>query len=130
MVAQSRFFSFTDKPAAPREKKWLWQGMLMPGKLTLLTALWKSGKTTLLAHMLAQRRRGGEFLGLKVAAGRSVVVSEEPPDLWPMRHEQHQFGPELGILSRPFAGRPTLADLQELSTQLIDMKERTGLDLV
>ena len=102
----------------------------MPGKLTLLTALWKSGKTTLLAHLLAQRRLGGEFLGLKVAAGHSVVVSEEPQDLWPMRHSQHRFGPELSIVPRPFAGRPTFVEFEQLGAQLIDIREQTGLDLV
>jgi hypothetical protein len=130
MIAQPHFFSFTDEPAVAGEKQWLWHGMLMPGKLTLLTALWKSGKTTLLAHLLARRRHGGEFLGLNVAAGRSVVVSEEPRDLWPMRQAQHRFGPELAIVPRPFAGRPTLAELEELSARLVEMKEQSGLDLV
>ena len=31
---------------------WLWQGYLRPGDITLLTSLWKTGKTTLLAGML------------------------------------------------------------------------------
>lgn len=130
MVAQPQFFSFTDGPVAPYEKKWLWHGMLMTGKLTLLTALWKSGKTTLLAHLLARRRLGGEFLGLKVEAGPSLVVSEEPQDLWPTRHAEHRFGPELAIVPRPFAGRPTFAEFEQLSAQLIDMKKQRGLDLV
>src|SRR5207249_5540967 len=38
-----------------RQPRWLWHGLLGPGKLTLLTSLWKSGKTTLLAHLLARR---------------------------------------------------------------------------
>jgi hypothetical protein len=52
--------SDADKVAIP----WIWHGLLAPGKVTLLTSLWKSGKTTLLAHLLAQR--GREFLGLAV----------------------------------------------------------------
>src|SRR5947209_6964202 len=93
-------------PAVP----WLWHGMLAPGKVTLLTSLWKSGKTTLLAHLLARRRPqdpptvpaagnaepGCEFLDLAVAPGTSLVISEEPADLWPERRRRHDLGAELG----------------------------------
>src|SRR5262249_692479 len=65
-----------------RPSRWLWHGLLGSGKLTLLTSLWKSGKTTLLAHLLARRRHGGDFLGLAVVPGVSLIVSEEARDLW------------------------------------------------
>ncbi len=39
--------------------RWLWDGFLMPGDLTLLTSRWKTGKTTLLAGLL-QRLGTGE----------------------------------------------------------------------
>jgi hypothetical protein len=35
--------------------KWLWHGYLGPGKVTLLTSQWKSGKATLLAGLPGQR---------------------------------------------------------------------------
>jgi AAA domain len=38
-------------PAAPLS--WLWHGYLAAGNVTLLTSQWKSGKTTLLAVLLA-----------------------------------------------------------------------------
>jgi hypothetical protein len=84
--------------------RWLWHGLLTPGKLTLLTSLWKSGKTTLLAHLLAHRRSGEDFLGQAVRPGISLVVSEEPPDLCPECCRRHQLGQEVGVLTRPFAG--------------------------
>src|SRR5262249_51911703 len=31
---------------------WIWPGYIAPGAVTLLTALWKSGKSTLLGHLL------------------------------------------------------------------------------
>jgi hypothetical protein len=130
MSSQHQFVSFGDLSAPQHDKQWLWHGILMPGKLTLLTSLWKSGKTTLLAHLLAQRRRGGEFLGLKVRSGISIVVSEEPRDLWPQRNRQHDFGSELSIVTRPFAGRPTVADLEALNHHLLEYKAKRGLDLV
>jgi hypothetical protein len=109
---------------------WLWHGLLAPGKLTLLTSLWKSGKTTLLAHLLACRRLGGEFLGQAVTPGVSLIVSEEPRDLWAGRCRRHQLGQEVGILTRPFTGRPTFAQLEQLNAHFIELKTRRGLDLV
>ena len=38
---------------------WLWNGYVAPGKVTLLTSQWKSGKTTLVAVLLARMGRGG-----------------------------------------------------------------------
>src|SRR5262245_51889749 len=111
------FFDLNGNDSAPTS--WLWHGVLAPGKLTLLTSLWKSGKTTLLAHLLARRRQGGEFLGLAVAPGISVVVSEEPRDLWPERARRLGLGEEAGLLSRPFSGRPTFAQLEQLNASLI-----------
>jgi hypothetical protein len=116
--------------AALPATRWLWHGLLAPGKLTLLTSLWKSGKTTLLAHLLARRRAGGEFLGLAVTPGVSLVVSEEPRDLWPERCRRHRLGPEVGVLTRPFAGRPTVAQLDRLTADLVQLKAERGLDLV
>jgi AAA domain len=109
---------------------WIWHGLLAPGKLTLLTSLWKSGKTTLLAHLLARRHSGGEFLGLAVTPGVSLVVSEEPRDLWPQRCRRHRLGHEVGVLTRPFAGRPTCAQLEQLHADLLDARAERGLDLV
>jgi hypothetical protein len=131
MITRHQLISFDALPTAPPDNTWLWHGILKPGKVTLLTSLWKSGKSTLVAHLLAQRRKGGEFLGLTVRPGSSVVVSEEPSDLWPIRQRQHGYGSELAVVTRPFVGRrPTFADLEALNSQLIEHKARHGLDLV
>jgi hypothetical protein len=121
-------FGLDDDAVPPT--RWLWHGLLAPGKLTLLTSLWKSGKTTLLAHLLARRRQGGDFLGLAVSSGVSLVVSEEPRDLWPERCRRHRLGQEVGVLTRPFAGRPTFAQLEQLNAHLLGLKAERGLDLV
>lgn len=42
---------------------WLWDGMLAPGAMTLLTGSWKAGKSTLVSLLLDRRRDGGQLLG-------------------------------------------------------------------
>jgi hypothetical protein len=98
--------------------------------VTLFTSLWKSGKTTLLAHLLGRRRWGQEFLGQAVRSGGSLVVSEEPRDLWPERFRRHGLGQEVGVLTRPFAGRPTFAQLEQLNAGILELRTERDLDLV
>ena len=64
---------------------WLWEGMLAAGNVTLLTSVWKAGKSSLLALLLAGRREGAVLLGRLIEAGASAVVSEEPAELWRRR---------------------------------------------
>src|SRR5262249_28593224 len=49
---------------------WLWQGYLASGKITALISPPKSGKTTLLAHLLARLAQGGQLAGRAVMPGR------------------------------------------------------------
>ena len=68
--------------AAPR---WLWQGYVAAGKITLLTSQWKSGKTTLMAVLLARLAQAGQLAGLATFAARVAVFSEEAADDWARR---------------------------------------------
>ena len=43
-----------EQPPSPSPLSWLWRGYLAHGFLTLLTSQWKTGKTTLLAVLLAR----------------------------------------------------------------------------
>src|SRR6266404_240826 len=84
------------------DMNWLWRGFLAPGQLTLLTSLWKSGKTTLLSVLLARLKDGGELLGLPVRPAKALVLSEENSALWEMRRQRLAFGEQIGLISRPF----------------------------
>src|SRR5205823_12189701 len=75
--------------------RWVWHGYLAAGAVTLLTSQWKSGKTTLLAVLLARLHHGGQLAGAAVAAGKAIVVSEEPAALWANRGQALCFGPHL-----------------------------------
>jgi predicted AAA+ superfamily ATPase len=47
--------------------EWIWDGLIMPEAITLLTAPEKTGKTTLLSLLLDRRREGRRLLGRPVA---------------------------------------------------------------
>ena len=49
---------------------WIWTGLLRPGQITLITAPPKTGKTTLLSHLLAHRQNGTPLLDRPVRARR------------------------------------------------------------
>jgi KaiC/GvpD/RAD55 family RecA-like ATPase len=49
--------------AAPGIVPWLWHGYLAQGKVTALVSQSKSGKTTLVAHLLARMAQGGQLAG-------------------------------------------------------------------
>src|SRR4051794_13102115 len=66
---------------------WLWHGYLGPGKVTLLTSQWKSGKTTLVSLLLSRMQQGRQLLGLNVAAGKAFVISEESEADWRPRFQ-------------------------------------------
>ena len=61
--------------AAPGLLPWLWHGYLAQGKVTALVSQSKSGKTTLVSHLLARMAQGGQLAGLAVRPGRALVVS-------------------------------------------------------
>jgi hypothetical protein len=103
-------------PQAP-DQPWLWRGYLASGQLTLLTSLWKSGKTTLLSLLLSRLEAGGQLLGLPALPARALVLSEENPSLWRTRHQRLAFGDHVQFICRPFLGKPTNADWDALIDQ-------------
>jgi hypothetical protein len=109
---------------------WLWHGYLGPGKLTLLTSQWKSGKTTLLSVLLARMATGGTLAGLPVTAGRAVIVSEEAPGDWHLRCQHLGIGDHAAFLCRPFLFKPGLNQWLDLVDGLADECPRRGTSLV
>jgi hypothetical protein len=109
---------------------WLWDGYLARGNLTLLTSLWKAGKTTLLTGLLRSLADGEPFLGRDCEAARVVVVSEESRQHWLTRLASMPVGPHTRLMSRPFRGRPTPDQWNELVDRCFAMRQRGELDLI
>jgi len=124
-----RSYAALKLPAETR-RDWLWQGFLLPGAVTLLTSLWKSGKTTLLSVLLARLKTGGELAGLPVRAGRAVVVSEEAPELWWERGRTLALDGHVQWFCKPYQGQPTLQQWHDLLAQVGRMHDREPVDLL
>jgi hypothetical protein len=102
--------------SSPEESptEWIWNGMIARGNITILTSQWKAGKTTLLAGLLRALETGGTFLDLPCIAAKSLVVSEESVRHWAARQKTLPIGPHTRLVSRPFIGRPTPEQWDEL----------------
>jgi hypothetical protein len=109
---------------------WLWHGYLGPGKVTLLTSQWKSGKTTLLSLLLARMQHGGQLLGLAVAAGKAFVISEESQADWRERFGRLGIRDNVDLLCRPFTAQPGMDGWLALLDTAAAMHHRAGCDLV
>lgn len=87
---------------------WLWHGIIARGSITLFSALWKSGKTTLMAHLLKSCELGGPFCGLEVTPCRVLYVTEESEPRWADRRDRLGLADHVHFEIRPFAARPKL----------------------
>ncbi len=109
---------------------WLWQGFLAPGNITLLTSLWKSGKTTLISHLLARRKAAGDFLGVPLTAGKSAVITEEGAAVWAERSRQHDYGGNVCFFSQPFRHVPSADEWCSLIDTIGELHREHGADLL
>lgn len=108
---------------------WIWDGYVAPGRITLFSSPARTGKTTLLSHLLARRHAGGSLLELSVTAGVTAVVTEESAADWHARHQRLDFGDKVCLYCRPFANQPTSEEFSQLMCEFLKLKEERNLDL-
>lgn len=60
---------------------WIWDGMLLPAGLTLLSAYPKVGKTTFIAYLLRAMWTEAEYIGRTIRSAPTLVISEEADTL-------------------------------------------------
>jgi hypothetical protein len=74
--------------------------------ITQLSALFKVGKTTLLAHLLRALEADGEFCGKRVSASKILYVSEEGEDGWARRRDELGLKDHIDFIVNPFLTKP------------------------
>jgi hypothetical protein len=114
----------------PPHDKWLWHGILSRGGVTLLSALWKAGKTTLLARLLQAFGAGGSVCGLEVKPARVMFVTEEDENTWAERRDELGLGDWVGWRCRPFRGRPSPAQWLDFIATLSRDFRKHGFDVL
>lgn len=87
------------------EVSWIWEGYLARGHLTLFSALWKSGKSTLVAQLLRAIQEGIRFAGQETIPCKVLILSEESESLWARRKEDLGLEIESWVLCRPIKRR-------------------------
>jgi hypothetical protein len=115
---------------AQEQIPWLWQGYLARGNFTLLTSQWKTGKTTLVSVLLHHLKAGGTLAGLPVQPGKTIVVSEEGPDLWFQRSRRFDYAEHVAWFCRPFWGKPTPEQWLIFVEQIAALHRQLGLSLL
>jgi hypothetical protein len=111
-------------------RRWLWEGYLSPGAITLLSALWKSGKTTLLAHLVRALGCDERFCGLEVSAARVLYVTEEAEGLWAERRDALGLGDHVHFQVRPFVAKPNSAGWLDFIAHLQSVLTTEPADLI
>ena len=112
------------------EYHWIWEGYLARNGITLFSALWKSGKTTLLSHLLKTLATDGLFCGQPVQASRVLYVTEEHEDLWAERRDKLGLQDHVTFLIRPFHTKPDFAHWAEFLAYLDELRGHLNPDLI
>ena len=81
--------------------EWLWDGFLARGHITLLSALWKAGKTTLLAELFRCMQEEITLAGQKTHKCKVLFLSEERESQWVLRREEKKLSLPIHILCNP-----------------------------
>ena len=108
---EASFLSFvpkliTDLTLENAKIEWIWEGFLAKGHLTLFSALWKAGKSTLVSQLLKAIHEGKLFAGQKTNPARVLILSEESESMWARRKDE--LGLEMDgcwVLCRPIKRR-------------------------
>lgn len=112
------------------EQRWIWKGYLARGTITLLSALWKAGKTTLLSYLLKAMESDGTFCNVAVTGSRVLCVTEEHESMWATRRDSIGLADNVHFLVRPFPTRPDAKRWQEFIGYLRDVRTRFPYDVL
>lgn len=134
--SEQSFVAFADPIPASLLKigdqtgNWFWHGYFARHTTTLLSSLWKAGKTTLIAHLLKALETGGLFCGRMVRPTRVLYATEEPESVWARRRDKIGFGDHVHFQIRPFRTKANLVDWVALMHHLREHVEKSDFGLV
>lgn len=110
--------------AVPAEARWLWEGCLARDCVTLFSALWKAGKSTILGHLLASLDAGTSLCGMRTKACKVLYVPEEPEGVVADRRDLLKIRDNVWVQPRPFPVKPRWDRWLEFLDHLRKVRER------
>lgn len=84
--------------------EWIWENAIAKGHTTILSALFKSGKSTLLRCLLRAMANNEEFIGLPTKTSKVLIITEESKNEWIEKRESFELPEDenIWIWSRPY----------------------------
>ncbi|HEY1379823.1 MAG TPA: AAA family ATPase [Gemmataceae bacterium] len=97
---------------------WRHDGYLATDGITMLSALWKAGKSTYLGYRARAFEADGTFCGRPVKASKVLHVSEESESVLAMRRDKIGIGDHVHNIIRPFVVKPRFGEWIEFINYL------------
>lgn len=114
------------------KKEWLWENYIAKGNITLLSALWKAGKSTFLRCLFLAMAQEEEFAGQPTKKCKLLILSEEDRGEWSDKREEVDDALIESVLvwSRPIRIKPNLRQWTELIEEVTERCKEDEIDLV
>ena len=84
---------------------WIWHGFIARGHITLLSALWKAGKTTLLAELFRSMQSQTGLAGQNTQNCSVLLLSEERETQWVHRRDEKKLDLSVHLLCNPLKSK-------------------------
>jgi hypothetical protein len=109
---------------------YLWDGFIAKGRISILAAFAKTGKTTLLSHLIKQMGMGGELANRFVVPTKVLILSEENPSDWVERKKELGLGDNVRMQCYPVLGSLTESEWFSLMNDILNYCQSEGIEMV
>ncbi len=113
-------------------KEWIWEEYIAKGHATMLSAMYKAGKSTFLRGFLAAMQSEEEFVGMPVKRCNILIISEEHKADWVEKREE--FGIDnrtnVHLLVRPITKKLNIKEWEEFISEVDKYCKVNAIELV
>ena len=111
--------------------RWILDGYLAPGIITMFTGLWKIGKTTFLTALLkALEAAQATFCGQCIRHAKVLVITEESKSIWAARRDTLKLKDHIALTPKPFKTTPSAKDWLDFIKWVAKQAQAGGYGLV
>lgn len=110
--------------------EWIWEGFVAKKHITLLSALFKAGKTTLIANFLKTLQDNGRLAGQNTNKASVLILSEESDTIWARRRDEHNITLPVWISSRPIRQKLGYKEWVNLLEEAAKFCEENKVDIL